>query len=147
MAEPRFHPPLFDRLAADAPRTLDRRGLRESVRRELELLFNTRSASPAHRLPGAPLTVLDYGIPALSDYSVRNPADHRALEAALLAAIRAFEPRLDAVRVRVVLPENDGMTLTVAIDADLAVNALREPVSFNVAIDPRQGGGTVHAQP
>ena len=63
---------LFDRLVDRDPklrhevrpmRTLDRRGLKESVRRDLELLLNTRCPLPAHRIPPRDRSVVDYGIP------------------------------------------------------------------------------------
>src|SRR3954452_16317171 len=98
--------PLFDRLTGEE-RTLDRQGLRDSVRRELELLFNTRSSFPSRRLPGAPLTVIDYGIPPLADFSARSTDDQNRLAAALRDAIAAFEPRLASVRVRAIPPEVD----------------------------------------
>jgi type VI secretion system lysozyme-like protein len=126
--------PLFDRLVG-GERTLSIRGLRESVRRELELLFNTRSSFPSRRLPGAPLTVIDYGIPPLADFSARNTDDQNKLAAALRDAIAAFEPRLAAVRVRAVPPEVDQMYIEFAIEADhLVAENVREPVSFAITV-------------
>lgn len=130
--------PLFDRLVG-GERTLDRRGLRESVRRELELLFNTRSFFPAHRLPGAPLTVIDYGIPPLTDFSPRNPTHQEDLAAALRIAVETYEPRLRAVRVRVIPPPEDQIALAVSIEAELIADAVPEPVSFVLGIDVREG--------
>src|SRR6266849_69087 len=130
--------PLFDRLAGGA-RTLDRPGLMESVRRELEMLFNTRSSFPSRRLAGLPLTVIDYGIPLLTDYAARNPIDQAALEVALRTAIEAFEPRLASVRVHVPPPAEDSIALSVVIQAEIIADAVREPVSFKVDVDSQQG--------
>jgi len=129
--------PLFDRLAG-AERTLDRRRLRESLRRELELLLNTRSSFPAHRLPGAPLTVIDYGIPPLTNFSSRNPNHQNELAAALRIAIETFEPRLTAVRVNIIPPPDDELFLQIALEADLIVDSVRQRVSFILGIDPRE---------
>lgn len=135
--------PLFDRLVG-GERTLTVRGLRESVRRELEQLFNTRSSFPSRRLPGAPLTVIDYGIPPLADFSARNTDDQNKLAAALRDAIAAFEPRLASVRVRAIPPEVDQMYIEFAIDADHLVGEnVRERVSF--AITVRNGMAQVDA--
>jgi type VI secretion system protein ImpF len=135
--------PLFDRLVG-GERTLTVRGLRESVRRELELLLNTRSSFPSRRLPGAPLTVIDYGIPPLADFSARNADDQNKLAAALRDAIAAFEPRLASVRVRAIPPEVDQMSIEFAIDADHLVGEnVRERVSF--AITVRNGMAQVDA--
>ncbi|HWS71409.1 MAG TPA: type VI secretion system baseplate subunit TssE [Thermoanaerobaculia bacterium] len=130
--------PLFDRMAEEE-RTLDRRGLRESVRRELEALFNTRSSFPAHRLPGAPLTVIDYGIPPLTNYSTRNPNDHDSLAAALRLAVETFEPRLRGVRVHVIPPAHDDIALAIVLEAQLVVDEVREPVMFQLNVDLRLG--------
>jgi type VI secretion system lysozyme-like protein len=130
--------PLFARLTG-GERTLDRQGLRDSVRRELELLFNTRSSFPSRRVPGAPLTVIDYGIPPLTDYAARNTNDQSELAAALRTAIEAFEPRLASVRVFIAPPEEDTIALTVTIQADLVIDAVREPVSFVFSADVQQG--------
>jgi type VI secretion system lysozyme-like protein len=137
--------PLFDRLAG-GQRTLDRDGLRQSVRRELELLFNTRSSFPAHRLAGAPLTVIDYGIPPLTDFSARNPNDHETLATALRTAIETFEPRLASVRVQIIPPEDDSISLTVTIQAELIIDTVREPVSFVAGVDFRQGTVRIDAR-
>jgi len=148
--------PLFDRLTqrVEAPsdarvaggeRTLDRRGLLASVRRELELLFNTRSSFPAHRLPGAPLTVIDYGIPTLTDYAARNPNHQNELAEALRIAIAAYEPRLAAVRVQVIPPPEDQIFLNVSIEGELIADSVREPVSFLLGVDLRQTTVTVDA--
>src|SRR5258708_3590139 len=130
--------PLFDRLAG-GERTLDRQGLRDSVRGELGLLFNTRSSFPSHRVPGAPLTVIDYGIPALTDFPARNPNDQFTLAAALRTAIEAFEPRLASVRVLIPPPAEDSNALAVVIQADLVIDSVREPVSFVAGADVQQG--------
>ena len=138
MAELNVRTPLFDRLAG-GERTLDREGLRESVRRELGLLFNTRSSFPSRRLGDVPLTVIDYGIPALTDFSAANADDQTRLAAALRMAIEAFEPRLASVRVIVTPPVADAIALTVSIEATLVADGVREPVSFAVDVDLRQG--------
>jgi len=138
--------PLFDRLAG-GERTLDRRGLRESVRRELELLFNTRSSFPAHRLAGMPLTAIDYGIPALTDFAARNPNHQSELAAALRIAIETYEPRLAAVRVNVVPPAEDQISLQVAIEAELIADAVREPVSFVLGVNLREQKVEIDARP
>ena len=94
--------PLFDRLVDRDPRlphelrptrTLDRRGLRESVRRELEQLFNTRCPFPAHRLPIRERSVIDYGVPDFSVFSPRS-YDDRVHLAELLRRTFHRRPRL-----------------------------------------------------
>ena len=144
--------PLFDRLVDRDPflrrevrpmRTLDRRGLKESVRRELEQLFNTRCPVPAHRLRLRERSVIDYGIPDFSTFSARRFEDRARLADVLRRAIEAFEPRLASVRVHVDASEDD-MSLTAVIEADLIVENVTEPVSFETVLQMKEGSADVH---
>lgn len=141
--------PLFDRLtdldpgSAGEPRplrTLNRTGLRESIRRELGRLLNTRSSLPVDELAARPeLTVLEYGIPDLSAYSAGD-GDHQRLLADVVArAIAAFEPRLREVRVAVVRLEDDQRSLRLRIDAVLAADEVAAPVSFPALMGLKSG--------
>lgn len=145
--------PLFDRLVDRDPRlrrevramrTLDRRGLRESVRRELERLFNTRCPIPAHRLAGRPRTVLDYGIPDLSGFSPRSYEDRERLADVLRRAVEAFEPRLAEVRVHLEPAPGDELALAGRIEAVLVTDSIPEPVSFLTVLQLKEGEIEVH---
>ena len=149
--------PLFDRLVDRDPRlrrevgrpqrTLDRRGLRESVRLELERLFNTRCPLPAHRLADRPRSVIDYGIPELTGFSARNVEDRDRLAELFRRAIEAFEPRLEGVRVRFEPDPDDDLSLAGLIEGFLRVDAVAQPVSFHTGIETRSGKVEVHAGP
>lgn len=139
--------PLFDRLVDRdrflrrdlvQVRTIDRRGVRESVRRELEQLFNTRCPIPAHLLPSRTRTVIDYGIPDFSTLSARNPSDRMRLAEILRLAIGVYEPRLANVRVEIDAAGND-FELTGVIAADLVVDDVHEPVLFSTALQMKDG--------
>jgi type VI secretion system lysozyme-like protein len=144
--------PLLDRLVGHDPRslggrrpvhTLTREGLKESVRKELETLFNTRSALPASLHLTRELTVIDYGIPDLSDFSATNVEDHARLAKLLTRAIHAFEPRLTAVQVSVDGYKESERSLAVTVEATLVVDSWREPVSFPTLLGVRNGGTKV----
>ena len=131
--------PLFDRLVDLDPgseregrplRTLDREGLRESVRRELERLLNTRTAVPIKRVEERERTVIDYGIPDFSGFAAANPDDQRRLEGIIARAIEAFEPRLREVRVALEPGTGDKQRLRGVIEAMLVVEEVTEPLSF-----------------
>jgi len=149
--------PLFDRLVDRDPwvrrevgrpqRTLDRRGLRESVRLELERLFNTRCPLPAHRLADRARSVIDYGIPELTGFSARNVEDRDRLAELFRRAVEAFEPRLEDVRVRLEPVPGDDLSLAGFIEGILRTDDVPEPVSFIVAADTRRGKVEVHAGP
>jgi type VI secretion system lysozyme-like protein len=134
--------PLFERLVDWQPwesrevrpqRTLDRHGLRESVRRELERLLRCRSTVPAHLIREHELSVLDYGLPDLAAYSARNQDHWPLIARAVEAVIEAYEPRLRNPRVEVVAAD-ERWTLKVVVHGTLATDDLQEPVSFPTVI-------------
>ncbi|HTQ80312.1 MAG TPA: type VI secretion system baseplate subunit TssE [Thermoanaerobaculia bacterium] len=144
--------PLLDRLAgvssassgaARATHTLTREGLKESVRRELETLLNTRSALPASVLLTRELTVIDYGLPDLADFSAANHEDHSRLAAVVERVITAFEPRLSAVQVRVEGYSAVERGLSLQVEATLNVDGWREPVSFPTVLGVKSGASQV----
>lgn len=156
MIEPKaeIRMPLFDRLVDQDPlqrwevrplRTLGRRGLEESVRRELEQLFNTRCSIPAHRLSGHSWTVVDYGIPDFSGFSAHSAEDRARVAEILRRAIELFEPRLTGVRVHLEAIPEDGFALAGRIEAVLAADPIPEPVSFLTALQLKEGEVEVHA--
>jgi type VI secretion system protein ImpF len=126
-------------------RTLDRRGLKESVRRELEQLFNTRCPIPAHRLGVRPRSVIDYGIPDFSTFFARNPDDWQRIAAILRRAIEAYEPRLAQVRVTVERDKDEEFVLRATIEAVMITENVPEPVSFTTLLETRDGSAEVHA--
>lgn len=147
--------PLFDRLIDRdrflkrelvQTRTLDRRGVKESVRRELEQLFNTRCHVPAHRLALRELTVIEYGIPDFSTFAARNPYDRMRLEGILRRTIEAFEPRLTNVRVEIDPKVADDFHLNGVIYADLVFDGVPEPVLFTTVLKTKEGSVDVHAE-
>lgn len=142
------HIPLFDRLVDRdrflrrelvQMRTVDRRGVKESVRRELEQLFNTRCPLPAHLHHTRPRTVIDYGIPDFSTLVARNPDDRVRLANILRRAIEIYEPRLANVRVAVDTVNGDELSLCGVITADLVFDGVPEPVLFTTALQMKEG--------
>jgi type VI secretion system lysozyme-like protein len=146
--------PLFDRLIDEQPgvhhetppaRTLTRAGLVESVRRELEKLFNTRLSLPPHRLEGRSRSVIDYGIPDFRDASPGATVDRERLARALTEAITAFEPRLKEVRVEVEPAADRQDGLVGRISALLSSESIEEPISFMTVFAQSRNGVEVHA--
>ena len=145
--------PLFDRLTDRDPllrrelkpmRTLDRRGLRESVRRELEQLFNTRCPVPQHHLIGRERTVIDYGIPDLSIFSARSFDDRGRIAEILRKAIEAYEPRLANPRIVVEQVPGEELALMARIEAMMVTETVPEPVSFLTVLQLKEGEVSVH---
>ena len=144
---------IFERLVDQEPkstlgeaqplRILNRRELKESVRRELGRLLNTRCSIPAELLGREERTVLDYGIPDFSSLSPHSADDHRLIAGIISQTIAAFEPRLQQVRVTVERFHESERTLWIKIDAVLASESITEPVSFPVRINNKTGAAEV----
>ncbi|HEX7808646.1 MAG TPA: type VI secretion system baseplate subunit TssE [Thermoanaerobaculia bacterium] len=139
--------PLFDRLVdrmrfprydLTPVRTIDREGLKESVRRELEQLFNTRCPVPEHLLAGRLRTVIDYGIPDFSMVSARNFADRTRLAAIVRNAVEIYEPRLANVRVEIEAIAGNDFRLNGLIAGELVVDGVPTPVLFTTLFDLKE---------
>ncbi|MBD9415849.1 type VI secretion system baseplate subunit TssE [Pseudomonas sp. PDM16] len=117
----RLMPSLLDRLTDHAPqrgseapheRLTSSSYLRESVLRDLSWLLNTVNAESTTSFEGSPLaqmSVVNFGIPALSGRQLAA-ADWKDVETTLHTAITTFEPRIlpDSLEVRV-LPAAQGL--------------------------------------
>ena len=132
---------LFDRLVDNEPqsqkevrpmRALDKNGLKESIKRELGRLLNTRCPIPL--VPLDERTVINYGIPDFSWLSPDNMNHREKLEDWMRDAIASYEPRLVDVRVAVDPPQRGERTLVARIDAKLQLETIREPVAFAVIV-------------
>lgn len=150
MAERRkdFPMPLFDRLIdrelhfgreVRPLRTVDTKGLRASVQRELARLVNTRVQLPLERLESRTRTVIDYGIPDFAAFSARNHEHRARLETILAHTIETYEPRLEAVRVELHEPGVDATALHGTIEAMLIVGDAREPIAFATLLSEDKG--------
>jgi type VI secretion system lysozyme-like protein len=146
---------LFERLVDTEPRSreeeaqpfrvLDVRTLKESVRRELARLLNTRRHAPRGGEPNADekMTVLDYGVPDFSSLSASSGDDQNRLAALVAAAITAFEPRLEGVRVHVERLRQEDRALLLRVEARLVVGTVAEPVSFPILVRGKSGEAEV----
>jgi len=123
---------LFDRLRqpdSASTRSIQQRTERiaDSVLAHLRQLLNSRHGdSPA---------VPDYGIPA---FEAEHITTSESMQREIERAIREYEPRLDAVRVRA-LPRDpdDPLRVRFQIDARLVTAQEKVKVRFTSQIDPR----------
>jgi type VI secretion system protein ImpF len=142
---------VFDRLIDHEPRTskevaLTRaqsvHQLKESVRRDLEWLLNTRlvAVPPDDRLREVNRSVYVYGLPDFTAYSLSNPDDQNKLIRHLQTAIKTFEPRLGKVRV-VPLGMTGANTrvLRFRIEALLLMDPAPEHISFDTTLQLTSG--------
>ena len=148
--EARVTPSLLDRLTDHAPSTrvenpLSRsqalRALKASLWRDLSALLNTkrREEEVPEEFTEANRSLLTYGLPDFSSYSLKSPSDQIRLRRALESAIRRFEPRLEKVTVTVEAPLETDPALRFRVDAMLRIEPAPEPVSFETLLQPESG--------
>ena len=143
---------LFDRLVdigdgheVEQPlRILNQKQLKDSVRRELERLLNTRCSIPLHQIGDEERSVINYGIPDFSSLSPHNADDHALIASIVAQTITAFEPRLRQVRVEVGPVFSAESALWLNISAELVVGLYSEPVSFPVTLNNKSGSAQLH---
>lgn len=150
--EPRRPPtrallPLLDRLIDNEPeREHDvplspaeaMAALRASVRRDLEMLLNSRRRFRSWPVGWRELDTspLGFGIPDCTAGSFNDQREREALRAEIEATIRRFEPRF--AQVSVSLPDADprlGATLRLRVEALLHAEPAPEPVAFDTVVD------------
>ncbi|HEY7392094.1 MAG TPA: type VI secretion system baseplate subunit TssE [Bryobacteraceae bacterium] len=142
---------VFDRLidyepknGKEAPLTHGQsvRQLKESVRRDLEWLLNTRLVAipPDERLREVNRSAYVFGLPDFTAYSLSNPDDQNKLIRHLQTAIKQFEPRLAKVRV---IPMDASApstrTLRFRIEALLLMDPAPEHISFDTVLQLSSG--------
>jgi type VI secretion system protein ImpF len=140
---------LFDRLlqgdSIETDRNADRamRELRDSVRRDLEILFNTRprflSFDP--KLDELRTSLISFGLHDLQTQQMATPSQQEQFRIRLEALIRRFEPRLREVSVEVSsATETLDRTLRFRVHAVLLADATSEAVVYDTLVDPVSGG-------
>ena len=140
---------LLDRLTVsdDFPTTRSHslRLMRESLKRDMEWLLNTRQPSidGIERFSKASRSVIHYGLIDTSSLSLSSSADHHRIQKAVHDCIVAYEPRL--IDVKVVI-EGDSMVrrqLRFHIEAQIDVDPAPEEISFDTVLDLTSGEYTV----
>lgn len=114
------------------------RALKASLWRDLSVLLNTkrREEEIPEQFSEANQSLLTFGLPDFSSYSLKSPSDRNRLRRAIETAIRRFEPRLEKVTVTVDEPDETSAALHFRVDALLRVDPAPEPVSFETLLQP-----------
>ena len=155
MPPPRSEPPLLpsvlDRLLDDdpgvsrePPRGRDQvlREIKESVRRDLENLLNTRRRLFAWppELKELDRSVVGYGIPDLAGGALGAARASEEFCRLLQTVLRQYEPRFTSVEVRPLAnAEPLDRTLRFRIDALLIADPAPEPIVFDSTLKPATG--------
>lgn len=125
--------------AAPADRTARRDDLKRAVKRDLEMLLNSRCRciAPPPDLTHVETSVVTYGIPDFTGVDLATEPARRAFVEQIASTIRRFEPRFVDVRVQKLDNANpEDRTLRLRIDATLHAEPAPEPLVFNSIMDP-----------
>ncbi len=153
--EVRITPSVLDRLLDYEPelsreppasRAKSLRQLKQSVKRDLEWLLNTRryaeELSPELKELNESMAV--YGLPDFTAASVKSPSDQKMMRRSLENAIRVFEPRLEDLIVTLEPLDGIERVMRFRIDARLKVEPAPEPVTFDTVL--QLGSGQIIVQ-
>lgn len=113
--------------------------LRESVRHDLEHLFNTRyrRLSPRAHHPHLRASLTDYGLPDISTINLSEASSRNLFCSDVEAAILTFEPRIRSVKVSSEQKVNTSdPTICFRIEAKLHANPATETIVFDSALNP-----------
>lgn len=127
-------------------RIMERPDIRAAVSRDLNWLLNTRTPLTAEEFDTRDLTVIDFGVPDFGKGTPENVRDQKQRAARTEKAIRAFEPRLQNVKVSIVPEMGSERSLTMIIEADMVADDVRDPVSFMTIYDSTTGKMEINAE-
>jgi len=141
-------PSVFDRLLDDDPansretaksRRQVLREMKQSVRRDLENLLNTRQRCRQWPEPFEELdaSLINYGLPDFTGVNMSVPSERERLCGIVQRVIQHFEPRFKSVRIRLLENADEfDRTLRFRIDGLLNVEPTPEPVVFDSQLEP-----------
>ncbi len=147
MAMQRFQgarPPLFERLTDEYPlvpierqpfKILNKNELRESVRREIIWLLNTRSPLPQFMLEKQQPVAFNYGIPDLfSLFHPLTPEKEQKLCNLLVRILSVFEPRIKRTKISFERYDTGNRSLMLRLDGVIILENIVEQLSFTVTL-------------
>lgn len=120
--------------------------MKESLRRDLENLLNTRWRCvgwPPH-LTELNTSLVNYGIPDIAGVDLASAEEREKFRRTLEDIVARFEPRFKSVKI--VFPEQGqpiDRTLKFRIDGLMRVEPSPEPVAFDSAVEPATGNVTI----
>jgi type VI secretion system protein ImpF len=114
---------------------------RESLRRDLEWLLNSRQpAIPAlEDYPLAAASVINFGLQDVQSCNTSDVKGQSSLTAILLRAIRTFEPRIKDPRVYLVRSDNASRRWRFQIEGRISFENMQEEITFDTAYEPLRG--------
>ena len=149
-SEIRITPSVVDRLldfepkvSSEAPKSRSQglRELKQSVRRDLEWLLNTRHS--AEKVPDGleevNKSIAVYGLPDFTGLSSKNIDDRKSLIRNIETALKNFEPRFMNLKVALVESDEQERGVKFQIQAILRIEPTPEPVVFDTVLQVGSG--------
>lgn len=138
--------PLLDRLVDRDPRSSQEplmsraqsvRLLKESLRRDIEWLLNSRRIFEESTDPKAELThsLYNYGLPDITHYSFNSSRDMNRVTWLLENTVAIFEPRLRNAKVFVEPVDKGSLKIKFRVEGMLVMDPAPERVSFDTTLD------------
>lgn len=142
-----IRPSILDRLIDEDPNSPDQdksrvqhvRDLRNSVKRDLENLMNTRfrMQTPPEQLIQLEKSLLNYGLPDLATVNIADAGKKYQFIKNLETTLATFEPRFKTIKViHIENKETNDRTLRFRIDATLYADPSPEVIIFDSILDP-----------
>lgn len=124
------------------------REMKQSLRRDLENLLNTRwrCLSWPPNMDELELSLVNYGLPDFSGANLGIAQNREEFRRVIERVIARFEPRLKNVKVQVLNDGSADRVLKFKIDALLQADPAPEPVAFESALEPCSGSFTVKGE-
>jgi type VI secretion system protein ImpF len=136
---------LVDRLAQTdqwpETRTASIAMYRESMKRDLEWLLNTRKPviPELESYPATAGSILNYGLPDLHSFDGSAGKEHNALTVALEKCIRTYEPRIGQPRVFLTRTDLLSRSLRFHIEGQIIYENMEEEIKFDTVLEMISG--------
>jgi type VI secretion system protein ImpF len=128
-----------------ATRAQSLRYFRDTLKRDLEWLLNTRRPPIANieRFERARATMLNYGLSDITSLGLSSASDQKRLRRALELCLHEFEPRLTDVVVTLQESQTAERRLRFHVQGLMRINPAPEEISFDTVLELSSGEYTV----
>lgn len=111
------------------------RRFKESVRKNLEWVLNTRRVPVPCESEQLQKSVYYFGLRDLTGVSLASPSSEVQLLKEIQTAVEQFEPRIDDLRIISIPDASSKQRLTFRIEGRLVIEYITELVSFRTVLD------------
>ena len=131
-----------------ATRSKNLRQLKQSVRRDLEWLLNTRQIAGGipPELKETSNSVASYGLPDFTHLTIDSGDHQMFIKRQVEETVRRFEPRLESVVVSIEPVRSSERQLRFRIDARLKIDPAPEPITFDTVLQLSSGEYSVRTE-